>query len=94
MAVISEGGLFPAYPEGYSQFNFTPRIKIPILLQGGKYDSFFLIESSQKPYLALFRTPEKDKRYTLYDTGHHIWSKNECAKDVDDFLNDYFGRPE
>jgi serine/threonine protein kinase/dienelactone hydrolase len=89
VAIVSEGGVYPGYPPQYSQVNFTPRIKIPILLQGGKYDTFFPVESSQKPYLALFGTPERDKHYKLYDTGHHVWSSNECGKDVLDFLDQY-----
>ena len=44
VAVIIAGGVYPNYAPEYSQFNFTPRIKIPILMQGGKYDSRFPVE--------------------------------------------------
>jgi dienelactone hydrolase len=83
------GGL--DWPPEYSQLNFAPRIERPILLEGGRYDSVFPLETSQKPLLKLFRTAEQDKHHKIYDTGHGIWSRNQPAKDEVDFLNRYLG---
>ena len=91
VAVIISGGLHLDYPPEYSQTNFAPRIKIPILMQGGKYDGRFPIESSQKPYLGLFGTAEKDKQLKIYETGHSLSTKNEARKDELDFLDKYLG---
>jgi formylglycine-generating enzyme required for sulfatase activity len=90
VAVLLSGGLASDLSREF-QVNFAPRIKIPILLQNGKYDFIFPVESSQKPYLKLFGTPEKDKHYKLYETGHAVWIKNEAAKDEQDFLDQYLG---
>jgi dipeptidyl aminopeptidase/acylaminoacyl peptidase len=85
------GGLYFDYPPQYSQFNFAPRIKIPILMQGGKYDARFPIESNQKPFLKLFGTAEKDKQLKLYETGHAVTVKNQALNDELDFLDKYLG---
>ncbi len=85
------GGLMLDYPTEYSQVNFAPRIKIPILLQNGRNDFDFPVESNQKPYLRLFGTAEKDKHHRTYKTGHAVWIKDEVIKDEIDFLNQYLG---
>ena len=36
----------------------------------GRYDSFFPIDTSQKPMFDLLGTPEKDKRHVIVDSGH------------------------
>ncbi len=91
VAAMGGGGLWPDYPQEYNQINFAPRIKIPILLQNGKYDPQFPVESNQKAYLKLFGTAEEHKHYKPYETGHSIWSKNEWLKDERDFLDQYLG---
>ena len=90
--VIISGGLNLGYPPEYSQVNFTPRIKVPILIQDGTYDSIFPLESNQKPYLHLFGTAEQEKQIKNYGTGHAVWLKNEAFKDEFDFLDKYLGR--
>jgi cephalosporin-C deacetylase-like acetyl esterase len=91
VAVIISGGLYLDFPPEYSQVNFAPRIKIPILIQDGKYDSIFPVESNQKPFLKLFGTVEQDKQLRNYETGHAVWLKNEVRKDELDFLDKYLG---
>jgi dienelactone hydrolase len=91
VAVLGSGGLSADFPPEYSQVNFTPRIKIPILLLNGRYDTLFPLESNQKPYLMLFGTAEKDKHHKIYETGHSITTVNEWRKDELDFLDKYLG---
>jgi serine/threonine protein kinase/formylglycine-generating enzyme required for sulfatase activity/dienelactone hydrolase len=91
VAILSAGGLYPGYPEQCNQINFAPRIKIPILLQGGKYDPAFPLESSQEPYLKLFGTVDKDKQHIIYDTGHNLWSGHQWIKDYLEFLDKHLG---
>jgi dienelactone hydrolase len=91
VVVMFGGGLYLDFPPECSQVNFAPRIKIPILLQGGKYDGLNPVESHQKPYLGLFGTAEKDKRLRIYEIGHAVWIRNEVRKDELDFLDKYLG---
>jgi dienelactone hydrolase len=74
----------------WSQFNFTPRVKIPVLMLSGKHD-FTYPEVYTQRLFKLFGTPEEDKHLILYDTGHAIWNKNAWKKDALDFLDKYFG---
>lgn len=91
VAVILGGGLDLELSPECSQVNFAPRIKIPILLQGGKYDALFPVESNQKLFLGLFGTAQEDKQHRIYETGHSCWLKNEVTKDELDFLDKYLG---
>ena len=91
VAVLVCGGLNAAMSPEFSQVNFAPRIKIPILMQNGRWDSTFPVESSQKPLLALFGTAENDKRLKLYEASHDVWALNEARKDELDFLDKYLG---
>jgi dienelactone hydrolase len=91
VAVMFAGGLCPWDISECSQVDFAPHVKIPILLQDGRYDSIFPVESNQKPFLKLFGTAEQDKHYKIYETGHSSWTKNEVRKDELDFLDKYLG---
>jgi eukaryotic-like serine/threonine-protein kinase len=52
--------------------NFLPRVTAPVLMLNGRYDHFFPVESSQKPFFRLLGTPEADKKYVLYEGGHNV----------------------
>lgn len=54
------------------QINFLPRLKIPVIMLNGKYDHFFPVESSQKPFFELIGTPAQHKKYILYEGGHFV----------------------
>ena len=91
VAVLVCGGLYAAMPPEYSQVNFAPRIKIPILMQNGRWDSTFPVDSSQKPLFLLIGTAEKDKRLKIYEAAHDVYNLNEARKDELDFLDKYLG---
>jgi dienelactone hydrolase len=91
VGVLFGGGLVPEWPPEYSQLNFAPRIHIPILMQNGRYDFFFLLETRAKPLLRLFGTPEKDKELKIYETGHSVWVTNEVLRDELAFLDKHLG---
>jgi pimeloyl-ACP methyl ester carboxylesterase len=71
--------------------NFLPRIKIPVLMLNGKYDHFFPIESSQKPFYQLLGTPAEHKRYVVYEGGHNVPRERLIAESLD-WLDKYLGR--
>ncbi len=91
VAVLVCGGLNAAMPSEFNQVNFAPRIKIPILMQNGRWDSTYPVEASQKPLLALFGTAENDKRLKIYEASHDVYNLNEAHKDELDFLDKYLG---
>ena len=52
--------------------NFLPRIRVPVLMLSGKYDSTFPYELSQKPFARLLGTPDSLKKHLLYEGGHFL----------------------
>jgi eukaryotic-like serine/threonine-protein kinase len=69
--------------------NFAPRIKAPVLMVNGRYDSVSRIDLAQAMFRSL-GTPEKDKRLAVFESGH-IPPKNLIIKEVLDWLDRYLG---
>ena len=64
--------VLPTRPE-IDPFNFAPRVTAPVLMLNGRYDFARPVETSQLPLLRLLRllaTPEEDKRYVPFESGH------------------------
>jgi dienelactone hydrolase len=52
--------------------NFLPRIRMPVLMLSGRYDSVFPYESSQVPFLRLLGSPPGSKKQVLFEGGHFL----------------------
>ena len=90
LVLLGGGALYPAArpkPEGLA----LPHVKIPVLMLNGKFDCFFPIETSQKPFFDRLGTPSEHKRHVLYDAGHMAFPRAECIKDILDWLERYQG---
>lgn len=70
--------------------NYVSHIKIPVLMLNGKYDQFFPVETSQKPFFTLLGTPSEKKKYVLYESGHFV-PRNQLIKESLDWLDKYLG---
>jgi hypothetical protein len=70
--------------------NFLPRIRIPVLMLSGKYDSVFPMESSQLPFFNLLGTPAADKKRVVYEGGHFL-PRPEQVSETLKWLDHYFG---
>ena len=58
----------------------------------GRYDYFFPVETSQVPMYRLLGTPEKDKKYVLFDGGHvNLMTRMDLVKEALDWLDHYLG---
>jgi eukaryotic-like serine/threonine-protein kinase len=71
-------------------FNFTPRVKMPVLMVNGRYDFFFPKETTQDPMFRVLGTPEKDKRHVVFESGH-VPPADMLIKEVLDWLDRYLG---
>ena len=78
-----------AYPEA-DPVNYLSRIKTPVLMLNGKYDTWRPYETNIKPFYELLGTPEKDKILILYETDHYV-PKRDMIKENLAFLDKYFG---
>jgi serine/threonine protein kinase/dienelactone hydrolase len=91
VAVLMGGGLelARALPEA-DQINFIGRVRIPVLILNGRHDHFFPVETSQEPFVKLLGTPEADKKFVLYETGHAP-PRKEVIRESLDWLDKYLG---
>jgi dienelactone hydrolase len=52
--------------------NYLPQVRMPVLMLNGKYDYFFPVEISQKPFFRMLGTPPERKKYIVYEGGHDV----------------------
>lgn len=74
----------------FDQVDYLPRVWIPMLLMGGKYDLDFTLEQQQAFY-DLLGTPEDMKKWMSYESAHNIPRKYLINESVD-WLDEYFGQ--
>ena len=91
VAVLLVGGFYEqeTFPE-VDQINFAPRVTIPTLMLNGRYDFFFPVESSQQPMFRLLGTPETDKRYVVFESGHSV-PRKERTRETIAWFDKYLG---
>ncbi len=85
--------LFGASPydeyEDLDQLNYLPRIRIPMLLLGGRYDFVFTLRS-QEAFYNFLGTPEDEKEWKLYESTHSLPRKDQVNESLA-WLDLYFG---
>jgi dienelactone hydrolase len=83
-AIFQSGGLWTVRSlRQVEAVNFLPRVKIPLLLLGERYDASHSVELQQGPYLRLLGTPEKDKRRVIHDSGHAGMPHSQVGETLD-----------
>ena len=70
-AVMVSGGLFfeRSQPE-VDPLNFLPRVRMPVLMINGRYDSIFPVEASQDPMFRMLGTPRDRKQHDIEESQH------------------------
>jgi pimeloyl-ACP methyl ester carboxylesterase len=81
-----------ARPE-VTEYNFAPRVRVPVLMINGRYDVLFPLETNQRPMFEMLGTRAEDKRHILYDAGHGVVSERpaQVRRDVLEWLDRYLG---
>jgi formylglycine-generating enzyme required for sulfatase activity/tRNA A-37 threonylcarbamoyl transferase component Bud32 len=87
-AVFLAGGyrLKRAAPE-IEPVNFAPRIRVPVLLLGGRYDFQHPLETAQRPLFTALGTPEKEKKHVVFEGGHVAPRIQPIIKEILDWLD-------
>jgi hypothetical protein len=67
-------------------------VKTPVLMENGRYDDIFPLESSQRRLFHLLGTPDKDKKHVIFEAGHGGWPPAEDIRECLDWLDKYLGR--
>jgi pimeloyl-ACP methyl ester carboxylesterase len=95
VAVLISGGL-PTRdsPPEADPVNYLPRIRIPVLLIGGNYDSLFPVETLQKPLLSLLGTDPQHKRHVILEGGHGFSNlpRAQVIRETLAWLDQYLGQ--
>ena len=90
-AVLNVAGLgAPARRPEEDPVNFLPRVRIPVLMLSGQYDSTFPYETSQKPFLRLLGSKPGEKKQILFDGGHFLPRTMMVAESLK-WLDQYLG---
>ena len=90
-AILAAGGLpLTSIGPERDRINFVTRVRIPVLMLNGRYDSFFPVESSQRPLFRLLGTQEKDKKHVLFDVGH-VPPNRHAIREILAWLDRYLG---
>jgi len=92
-AVLRVGGLLMgrARPE-VDPFNYLPRVKIPVLMLNGRYDSIFPVDIAQRPFFNSLGTPKASKDWKIYPDGHDV-PRTELMAETLKWLDKYLGQP-
>ena len=72
------------------EFNFVPRVTLPVLMINGRYDHRRPIETSQLPMYERLGTPQADKDHKLFDGGHFV-PRNDLINETLSWLDSYLG---
>jgi dienelactone hydrolase len=70
--------------------NFLPRVHTPVIMLNAKYDHFFPVELSQKPFFRLLGTPPADKKFVMHESGHFLL-RSEMIGESLAWLDRYLG---
>ncbi len=70
-------------------FNYSPRLKIPVLMLNGKYNFVHRVEDGLNPFFNILGTPLEDKVRRIYESG--LPPRVERIKETTAFLDKYLG---
>jgi formylglycine-generating enzyme required for sulfatase activity/dienelactone hydrolase len=85
------GYTYRELPPEADAVNYVPRVTIPVLMIGGRYDYVFPVETSAQPLFDQLGTPAEHKRFILYDMGHGPLPRGQFLRDVLPWLDEYLG---
>jgi dienelactone hydrolase len=92
VAVLGPSGFaYRALPPEADALNYVGRVKIPVLMMGGRHDYIFPYETSQKPMFDRLGTPAEHKKQVIFNTGHGGFPRAEQVREVQAWLDKYLG---
>lgn len=74
-------------------FNFLPRVQQPTLMLSARWDSFYPLETAQRPFFDNLGAPEEDRKMVIVDASHGIlsYARNLVVQETLDWLDRYLG---
>ena len=92
-AVLAVAGLKMerARPE-VDPINFLASVRMPLLMLNGRYDFYFPVETSQRPFFNYLGTRPADKKWVVYPEAHTV-PRTELVRETLVWLDKYLGVP-
>ena len=91
-AILTSGGFWFRHPlPEIDCINFVTRVKIPILMINGRWDTVFPGDTSQQPFFQLLGAPSKQKKHVVFEAGHGDLPRREYIRETLDWLDKYLG---
>jgi dienelactone hydrolase len=93
-AVIIVGGLLMQDAQPLADpFNFLPRVKQPTIMINARFDSFYPLESSGRPFFDYLGTPEDERKLVVIDANHGLlsYARNQVVGEALGWLEQHLG---
>lgn len=92
-AVLAVAGLKMerARPE-VDPISFLASVRLPLLMLNGRYDFYFPVETSQRPFFNYLGTRAADKKWVVYPEAHTV-PRTELVRETLAWLDRYLGVP-
>lgn len=93
-AVIVVGGLLMQRAQPMADpFHFLPRVEQPTVMINARYDSFYPLETSGRPFFDYLGAPEDQKRFVVIDANHGVlsYARNQVVGEALEWLDTYLG---
>jgi pimeloyl-ACP methyl ester carboxylesterase len=73
-------------PPEVDPWHFLSRVTAPTLMLNGRFDFYFPLETSQKPFFEHLGVPADQKRMVVSDLGHTV-SREEVMRESFEWLD-------
>jgi pimeloyl-ACP methyl ester carboxylesterase len=82
---------YRALPPEADAVNYVARLKIPVLMVGGRHDYIFPLETAQRPMFERLGTAAEHKQHLVFESGHINFPRGELIRAVLAWLERYLG---
>jgi dienelactone hydrolase len=93
-AVIIVGGLLMQETQAMADpFHFLPRVTQPTVMINARWDSFYPLETSGRPFFDNLGTPEDQRKLIIIDANHGVlsYARNRVVGEALDWFDQYLG---
>jgi dienelactone hydrolase len=94
VAVIIVGGLLMQDTQPMADpFHFLPRVTQPTIMINARFDSFYPLETSGRPFFDNLGTPEDQRKLVIIDANHGVlsYARDQVVGETLAWLDEYLG---
>ncbi|MCL7976687.1 MAG: SUMF1/EgtB/PvdO family nonheme iron enzyme, partial [marine benthic group bacterium] len=94
VAVIIVGGLLMQDTQPMADpFHFLPRVTVPTIMINARFDSFYPLETSGKPFFDSLGAPEEQRKLDIIDANHGVlsYARDQVVGETLGWLDEYLG---